>query len=279
MDIIVLYCEQWSTPLRTSKHHYVERLAADGHRVLYVEMPANPLSVVRRWTDFSRRIFPLLTKSIEQVDTNIWITAGFVPIPFHPILGPLFDNPLVNHLNQLVNFRFISRAVAKLQFVSPTIISYYPFAIPVLDKLAPKKIVFHMVDEWQGIKGIPRSMARLTADMLRVADTTIVTSRRLFDRYAPIAKRIELLRHGTDLSLFSPVAEGALDLDPNVSGYPGIKIGYYGALHKLDFELVRQVARCRRKWTFLFVGPEVGGQGVESREELPPNVVFFGCIQ
>ena len=277
MDIIVLYCEQWDTPLRTSKHHYVERLAADGHRILYVEMPANPLSVARRWTDFSKRIFPLLKKSIEQVDTSIWTTVGFVPIPFHPILGSLLDNRVVNHLNQLVSIRFILRAAAKLQFVSPTIISYYPFAMPVLDRLAPKKIVFHMVDEWQGIKGIPRSMASLTADMLRVADTTIVTSRRLFDRYAPIANRIELLRHGTDLSLFSPVATGELDFDQNISPYSGIKIGYYGALHKLDFELVRRVAGCRQDWTFLFVGPEAGGQGVESREELPPNVVFLGA--
>ena len=208
---------------------------------------------------------------------NIWTTVGFVPFPYHPALGAIFDNVFVNHLNQLVNIRFILSAVTKLGFTSPTIISYYPFAMPVLERLSPKKVVFHMVDEWQGIQGIPRSTARLTADMLKVADTSIVTSRRLYDRYAPIAKRTELLRHGTDLSLFAPVAKGGLEVDQNISLYSGVKIGYYGALHKLDFDLVRQVAGSKLEWTFFFVGPEIGGQGVGSREEFPPNVIFLGA--
>jgi len=277
LDFIVLYCEQWDTPLRTSKHHYIERLAADGHRVLYVEVPANPISIVRRWTDFSKRIFPVLRKSIEQVAPNIWTTVGFVPFPYHPALGVIFDNVFVNHLNQLVNIRFILSAVTKLGFTSPTIISYYPFAMPVLDRLAPRKVVFHMVDEWQGIRGIPRSTARLTAEMLKIADTSIVTSRRLYERYAPVAKHIKLLRHGTDLSLFGPVATGRVELDQNTAPYLGIKIGYYGALHKLDFDLVRRMAQSKQEWTFLFVGPEVGGQGVAQKEEFPPNVVFLGA--
>tara|TARA_B100001059_G_scaffold228624_1_gene259984 strand:- start:11401 stop:12183 length:783 start_codon:yes stop_codon:yes gene_type:complete len=149
--------------------------------------------------------------------------------------------------------------------------------MPVLDRLAPRKVVFHMVDEWQGIRGIPRSTARLTAEMLKIADTSIVTSRRLYERYAPVAKHIKLLRHGTDLSLFGPVATGRVELDQNTAPYLGIKIGYYGALHKLDFDLVRRMAQSKQEWTFLFVGPEVGGQGVAQKEEFPPNVVFLGA--
>jgi UDP-galactopyranose mutase len=133
-----------------------------------------------------------------------------------------------------------------------------------------------MVDEWQGMEGIPSSMVGLTQAMLEHADVTIVPSRRLLERYKSSARRIELLRHGADTQLFGAVADGTVSADPTVLRMPGKKIGYYGALHKLDIGLIAKVAKSRADWTFIFVGPLSGGQGIRRHMVLPSNVHFVG---
>ena len=36
---LVLYCEDWNTDLTTSKHHFIERLAKENNKILYLEVP------------------------------------------------------------------------------------------------------------------------------------------------------------------------------------------------------------------------------------------------
>jgi glycosyltransferase involved in cell wall biosynthesis len=276
MDLVVTYCERWDTPLRTSKHHYIERLAADGHRILYVEMPANPLSAIRRFGEFTSQVLPRIRAGVEEVAENIWVISGFVPLPYHSALRGILDHPLVNQINQRVLLPRLKAAQASLGFQAPILLSYYPLAFPIIRELGVGRTIFHIVDEWQGMAGIPRSMAKLTQAMLGHADLTIVTSGRLFERYKHSAKRIELLRHGTDIALFGAVASGRVVSDPRILVMPGNKIGYYGALHKLDTKLITQVAEARPDWSFAFVGPISGGQGMGGHQAFPPNIHFLG---
>ena len=43
-NFVVLYCEDWNTPLKTSKHHFIERLAFENNKILYIEVPLNPFN-------------------------------------------------------------------------------------------------------------------------------------------------------------------------------------------------------------------------------------------
>jgi glycosyltransferase involved in cell wall biosynthesis len=276
MDFVVTYCERWDTPLRTSKHHYIERLAADGHRILYVEMPANPLSALRRFGEFTSQVLPRIWTGVEEVAENIWVMTGFVPLPYHSALRGILDHPLVNQINQRVLLPRLKAAQASLGFQAPILLSYYPLAFPIIRELGVVRTIFHIVDEWQCMTGIPRSMAKLTHAMLGHADVTVVTSRRLFDRYRLSAKRIELIRHGTDIAMFSAVANGKVSPDPRILSMPGRRIGYYGALHKLDTKLIIQVADARPDWSFALVGPLAGGQGMGRQGVFPSNIHFLG---
>jgi glycosyltransferase involved in cell wall biosynthesis len=272
MDIVVAYCEPWDTPLRTSKRHYLERMADQGHRVLYVEMPANPLSVARRPRDFFRRHLPRIRSGLIPLRKNIWAVTGFFPLFYHRGLGGFFDHAWLNAFNQRFFLRRLARTMRALDFDRPILLSYYPLILPVVDEINPGRVVFHMVDEWQGLAGIPRSMASLTRGMLERADVTIVSSRTLLERYRADARDIHLLRHGTDLELFIPVLEGKVVPDGRMLAYPGVRVGYYGALHKLDFDLIREVASQQPGWSFIFLGPVSGYQGIGAPPPLPSNV-------
>ena len=37
-NFVFLYCEDWDTPLRTSKHHFIDRLAKEGARVQTIKL-------------------------------------------------------------------------------------------------------------------------------------------------------------------------------------------------------------------------------------------------
>lgn len=279
MDFVVAYCERWDTPLRTSKHHIVSRLLKEGHRVIYIETPINFLAILKHPKEFINHQISLLLKGPIEVERNLWVMTGLVPFPYHPALFGIFDKLRINSINQNFFFGRLQKVIFNMGFKEITLINYYPLLFPIIDKIGFKKIVFHIVDEWQGMSGIPKSMATLTQDLVKRADVaTIVTSQNLFDRYKKDAREIHLLRHGTDWDLFSPVAMGKKEAYPYLASLPGKKIGYYGALHKLNFSLIIEVATLRPDWSFVFLGPIKGPQGLRMRRKFPSNVYFLEAI-
>ena len=131
MDIVTCYCESWDTPLRTSKHHYLERLAEKGHRILYIEIPFNPLSVLKRPGEFLDNILPRYRAGVQQVKNNIWAMTGFFPFPYHRGLGGVFDREVLNSLNQKYFLPRLRRAMAYLDIREPVILNYYPLAYQI----------------------------------------------------------------------------------------------------------------------------------------------------
>ena len=205
-------------------------------------MPPSPLNVLWRYKEFFKLTMPRLKAGVELVRPNVWAMTGLYPLPYHRGFGGIFDKLWINEINQRAIYSRIQNAFTEMNFLKPTLICYYPFLFPLLDRYSFSKIIFHMVDEWQGLSGIPESMVDLTLRMFEKADMTVVTSQRLLDRYCKHTDKIMLLRHGTDRALFDPVSRGEVAPDPQLEKFSGPRIGYYGALHKLDFDLIREVA-------------------------------------
>jgi glycosyltransferase involved in cell wall biosynthesis len=208
----------------------------------------------------------------------VWVINGIVPFPFHRAIGGIFDFTVLNHINQCVILPRLVRAIKALEFNELTLISYYPFICPVIKKINFTHSIFHIVDEWQALSGIPNSMAKLTKIMLATSDVTIVTSSRLLKRYKPMARSIHLLQHGTDISIFKPVFDGFVEPHEMFRDLCGTKIGYYGALHKLDYDIIRCVAESKPNWNFVFVGPKNFIKPGFENNFLPSNVRFVGPL-
>lgn len=265
-DFIISYVEPYDSPLRTSKHHFIGRLANDGHRVLMLEVtkvatkPSDILQALREFFSFS---------ASKKMAPNIYSVRFVVPFPYTRRGAGFFDFLLFNTLNQLSILPRLRREIKHLQLTDPIMIVYFPFIFPIIKYLEVSKIIFHMVDEWQGLKSIPPSMGRLTSKLLQQAELTIFTSQPLFDRYGKFSKKAKLIRHGSDLELFKPKQIAKV----NVIEKAAPKVGYYGAIHKLDFNLVEKVATELKSWQFEFVGPISDTlQGIDLQMSLPNNV-------
>ena len=180
---IVLYCEDWSSPLKTSKHHFLNRLVKEGHKILYVEVPLNPISYFFKPRHYFSKENLNAFKGLRRINKNLYCLKFFVPLPYHPMFGFLFDNNLINYFNQKFASLFLKKHIKSLNLVELEAIVYYPMIYPVINDLKIKKIYFHIVDEWQGFSGIPKSMLNLTKKILKVSNTVIVSSQRLYNRY------------------------------------------------------------------------------------------------
>ena len=277
-NFVFLYCEDWDTPLRTSKHHFIERLAKEGHRVLYIEVPLNPISVLFKPQTIFKETNINALKGLRVIKKNIWAIKTIVPFPFHPILGILTDNLFINYINQKFISFILLKVFKELKFNSPEAVIYYPMSVPILKKLNFSKTYFHMVDEWQGLKGVPKTMKKLTLKLLSLADVTVVTSNTLFVRYQNKSRNINLLGHGTDLSLFSKVITKKLSKLKVIKETKSQNIGYYGSLEKLDFELIKYISSKMVSYNFYFVGPIPLNYEKVLKKHYNANVFFIGPL-
>jgi glycosyltransferase involved in cell wall biosynthesis len=272
-DIICLYCEPWETPLRTSKHHLMTHLSRL-NRILYVEQPIHPLAILRRSGGFAGQLHRWKA-GLRQVAPNIHTLLGAVPLPYHRA-APLTNGLWANTFNQRAFLPSLRHAAQTLEFRDPIIWMYYPHAITILDQLRPALCVLHIIDDWMALPGLPISFEQLEQQAVRRADLVITSSVPLFESKRKLNSRTHLVRHGADIELFDKRGLSA-EPPPDLAGLARPIVGYYGALHKLDPALVKNLVLRHPNWSFVFIGPVTGVQGADvSWATGLPNVRFVG---
>jgi len=273
-QIVCLYCEDWYTSLRTSKHQLMSHFAKN-NRVLYVEIPLHFLVFFKRPREFLKGLRKCFS-GIRHVQDNLYTYSPFGILPYHSI-SKLTSSLFINRLNQYWISFFFRRALKKLGFDNPIFWFYLPHAVEIVDKFNPKLIVFHVIDEWSGFSGIPHTFLLLERNLLSKSNLVIVTAQYLFDSKSKFCKEIHLVRHGADLDLFRRAQLPETEIPSDIKKLCHPIIGYYGALHKIDLELVKFAAESRPHWSFVFIGPTGGAQGgdVSMLSQLT-NVHFLG---
>lgn len=270
---IILYCEDWDTSLKTSKHHFIERLAKENHKILYLEVPFNIFSYISKPAEYFNKKQLNVFKGLRKVKKNIWVLKPFVPIPYHSFLGIVTDNLFVNFINQKFILIFLKFFLKKIKFINYEAIIYYPMIYPVLENLKLNKVHFHIVDDWQGFSGIPKTMLQITKKLVNKADNVIVSSLKLMEKYKRYNKNIFLLRHGTDPKIFNK------GINFKIKTEEKIKVGYYGSLEKLDFRLIRNVSKALSSWDFYFVGPITPNVRNQIKIFKTNNITFLNPMQ
>lgn len=270
---VILYCEDWNTNLTTSKHHFIKRLAKEKHEILYLEIPLNIFSYLLKPSEYFNRNHLNFLSGLRRVKKNIWVLKLFVPIPYHPFLGIITDNLFVNFINQKFILILLKLYLKRISFFNYEAIIYYPMIYPVLRNLNFDKIHFHIVDDWQGFKGIPKTMSQMTKKLVSQADSVIVSSSNLMKKYEKYNKNIKLLRHGTDPKIFNKGVNLAIKSKENV------KVGYYGSLEKLDFKLIKNVSKVLSSWNFYFLGPLTPNVRKQIKYIERNNVTFLNAVK
>lgn len=117
--------------------------------------------------------------------------------------------------------------------------------------------------------------------IMNSADKIFCTSRYLREQVAgklEQADHVHTFENGVEYDLFAKEQTLAENILPD--GFDGTVFGFIGGIKpKLDFRLIKEVARQKQDWLFVFVGPDGTNGSLEFQELLAePNVKWTGSV-
>ena len=252
-DIVLLYGPPWDQTARISKHHLTSYLA-QRNRLLFVESPPHLLTLGRR---------PLQAPSILRramagprlVEPSIWVQALFNPLPYHSVTA-LTGMTSMNALGQRIMAPAFRRTLRSLGFKRPLFILGLPQALDLIDAIPRSGLVYHCADDYAEVSVFPRSFAKLEERLLESADLVITTAEPLRAKKAPWNPHTFAVPNGVSFDHFHAALDASTVVPADLRPIPGPIIGFVGGVAEwLDLRLIAEIARKRKDWSFVLIGP------------------------
>jgi glycosyltransferase involved in cell wall biosynthesis len=251
-DLVLLYAPPWSGATRFSKHHLATYFAARGHRVLYVEAPLTPVGLARGRA-FATELLRSLLPPRRLADT-LWVGRPLCPFPYHAV-SRLTANRAANRLGQTLLAPILGGHLRRLGMRRPIVVAGLPHAVDVVDYLPRQCLVYHCSDDFSQVRGFPKSLPALEAELCRKANLVVTTSQTLCEARRALNPNTHWIPNGADLEHFSGRATPASELEHLRKPV----IGFVGGLSEwVDVSLLAELARTRPAWTLCLVGPPGG---------------------
>jgi len=218
------------------------------HKVLYVDPP--------------RRVPRLLP--LRRVGGNLWALHPWAP-------SALLGRPRSRAGNHVL--AYIVRLGMKLVGIESPVVWHSEYeSWPFIGRLGERLNLYDCCDDFVSLAADPERAAQEEGEMLGRADGTIVTSESLLEQKRSRARRILLAPNAADAETFRPSPH--LSRPHDLDGVVRPIIGFVGAFNDwVDTELVGELARSRRDWSFVVVGP-IGAEVTGLRHH--ENVYFLG---
>jgi glycosyltransferase involved in cell wall biosynthesis len=199
-----------------------------------------------------------------------------------PMWAPISGREPLASLTRWGRERDLRAAMRRLGAERPILWLVRPDQSDLPGRFGEKVCVYQIVDEYSGYGGLTpeRREAVLARErrLIERADLVFVTSPALLQskgQYNP--NHTHLIPNGVDYEAFSRELDNHA-LPPDLEALPRPRIGYVGALNdKVDFALLCELARQRRDWSLVLVGPWGVREDADAfalRQE--PNVHFLG---
>lgn len=143
------------------------------------------------------------------------------------------------------------------------------------------KIVYEYVDDLRFIVSDVSDFAayqKLHEDLMKRADLTVATAKKLYDEAAKTARQAVLLPNAGDYDFFASPAAPNAELKEKLKDYACV-LEYYGALASwFDYEAVNVTAEKHPDWCWLLIGKEIGEDMRKSGVLRHKNVLFVPAV-
>jgi uncharacterized SAM-binding protein YcdF (DUF218 family)/glycosyltransferase involved in cell wall biosynthesis len=248
----------------------MSRLAAQGHRVLFVENTGVRAPKVRDLPRVRQRIRNWWrgTKGFREERPNLFV--------YSPLLLPLPYFWLARWINRTLLTRALQRWMGATGFHRPIVWTFLPtpLAVDVIRAIDPQVTIYYCIDDLASSSPGARRIVPSEESLFRQADLVFVTSEKLRQRAARFSRRVHLFPFGVNLERFDAVRQSDDPAPSDIRSLARPIVGYVGGLHQwVDQPLLAAVASRLPEVTFALVGP---AQTDVSILERCPNVRLFG---
>ena len=177
-------------------------------------------------------------------------TGVTVLTPHTPLTAPGFHDDQIPLLQKLVG-----QALAREGFRDYGAWLYTPMALPLLQKLSPRIVVYDCMDELTAFRAAPRQLVQRENALMRIANVVFAAGPSLFDARRARHPNVHLFPGSVDRAHFARGAD-ASSTHPAIRALSRPRLGYVGVLdERVDFVLLRAMAERRPEWEICLVGP------------------------
>jgi uncharacterized SAM-binding protein YcdF (DUF218 family)/glycosyltransferase involved in cell wall biosynthesis len=248
----------------------MSRLAAQGHRVLFVENTGVRAPKVRDLPRVRQRIRNWWrgTKGFREERPNLFV--------YSPLLLPLPYFWLARWVNRTLLSRSLRRWMEAVGFSRPIVWTFLPtpLALDLIRLVDPQLTIYYCIDDLASSSPGARKIVTSEQRLFRQADLVFVTSERLRERAARYSDRVHLFPFGVNLERFDAVRRQSDQPPADTRPLARPVVGYVGGLHQwVDQGLLAAVASRLPEMSFALVGP---AQTDVSALERCANVTMFG---
>ena len=151
---------------------------------------------------------------------------------------------------------------------------YTPMALPLLQELHPKLVVYDCMDELSAFKNAPKQLLQRESALLKVADIVFTGGQSLYRAKRDRHPNVHCFPSSVDSAHFLQALDRS-NSHPAHRDIPGPRLGFYGVIdERFDTELIAKVADAHAQWQIVLVGPVVK----IDPEALPrrPNIHYLG---
>ncbi|WP_425258892.1 glycosyltransferase [Rubrivivax sp. RP6-9] len=130
---------------------------------------------------------------------------------------------------------------------------YTPMALPLLDAVAARAVVYDCMDELAAFDFAPPQLLQREADLLRLADLVLTGGPSLYEAKKSRNAHVHCFPSAVDVAHFAPAAGR---VDESDIAHP--RLGFFGVIdERLNLDLVAALAAADPDWHIVMVGPVV----------------------
>jgi glycosyltransferase involved in cell wall biosynthesis len=288
LTIVCLSSQPWHDGMWTNKQHIMSRLAKR-HRVLHVNFGhtsvAQLLRLKREHGELSlhpsalhpkRALAAPATHRADGVTVLDFLAPGLTRLPAsHPLkIFSVFD----------LRTRLLGRYLEREGIRDAILWVYHPGYGGAVADLPHRLVVYDCVDEYSQFpeyRDNAQWLHRREQALCRRADVVFTTAQGLYDDKRALNPDNTYLVHNVgDEEHFRKARDAELAIAPEIARLEGPVVGFVGAVsgYKLDIEWLTALAKARRDWNIVLIGPEGVGDANSDAGPLhaEPNIHLLG---
>lgn len=251
-DILIISTADWDNPIKTNKQYVAKELSNLDHRILYVEsLGIRKIQIGKR--DLKRVIKRIINMTfiIKRKDKNIWVIS--------PPLIPGATNKMIIFINKIILNLNIQIARYFLNFKNDCLWTYNPMTCIYINTKKFKTAIYHAVDSIEHQPFMPKELINQEEKKLAYkVDQIFVTSQTIFKKLEKYNRKIQFFGNVCEFDHFAKAPTLSLEEIPDdIKNIKKPIVGFIGAIseYKLDYQLIKTVAKKLENINFVFIGP------------------------
>jgi UDP-galactopyranose mutase len=152
---------------------------------------------------------------------------------------------------------------------------YTPMALPLVQRISPKAVIYDCMDELSAFLGAPPELIERERELLKLADLVFTGGPSLYRAKQHRHPNVHCFPSSVDAPHYAKARPGMDHEAQDQKELPKPRLGYFGVIdERIDYELIRYVAAAHPEWQVAMVGPVVKVDPAV----LPrlPNIRYFG---